>query len=225
MNISQRKKWTSITMAALLGASALLNVTFLTWSMILAPWRQEQLLAMAKSKVNSTRPVVLIGDSILADLQPSNGVLNLSVSGATVSFVKREVLPSVFRLEPRRVIVALGINDLRAGVSPTSVASSIESLVQEIEEADRSTEIIVLSVLPMSRSTSPPEDLENESITELNEKLAIAARIGAHGFVDYSALYAVTGALDDRLTYDGLHPNTAGQAILHRILLSGLARD
>lgn len=175
--------------------------------------------------VHAARPVVIIGDSILAPLDPPEGVENLAIGGATVPFTMDNVLMHALALQPRRVIIGLGVNDLRWGASPQEVAERIAGLVEAIAQADPTTEIVVLSVLPLARGTRHQAETDNDEILALNALLAEAARAGTHGFVDHAARFTVGGALDDRLSSDGIHLNAAGLRLLSLLLFRGLAME
>lgn len=209
----------------LLFASLLLNAALAFWTFALIPWRQEQYVARVLASTYDVRPTALLGDSILEAVGAVPDGFNLAVSGATVPFTRQEVLPVLQDLKPRRVLIGLGINDLRYGAEPLAVAADVQRLVDEVAQAEPAAEIIVLGLLPLSRATDLTGQTSNAEISVLNQALAEAASTGGHRFVNPFTLFSVAGALDDRLTHDGLHPNAAGQALLRRLLFTGLAQD
>ncbi|WP_075223281.1 GDSL-type esterase/lipase family protein [Acuticoccus yangtzensis] len=212
-------------LAAFLVVSLALNGAFAGWYLGVTPIKRMLWRAHLSTAAYAARPVVILGDSILVPLDPPEGTLNLAVSGATVAATMAKVLPSALAMAPRRIIIGLGINDLRAGRVPEDVAADLAGLVRTITAADPSTDIVLLAVLPLARAAGPRQaaEADNREITALNTRLAEEARAGAHGFLDHSGLFTVAGGLDDRLTYDGLHLNAAGLDILSRVLLSGAA--
>ena len=210
-------------LAAALLLSLALNGALSIWYIGITPVKRMLWEAHLQVMVHDARPVVLLGDSIMASLEAPDGVVNLAVSGATAPFTLAEVLPDALKLEPRRVVVGLGINDLRGGRAPEAVAADLIALGEQITQADASTDIVFLAVLPLARSTDYAGATDNAAIAALNARLAEHAEVAMHGFVDHTGLFMVADALEDRLTYDGLHLNAAGLELLRRVVLTGLA--
>ena len=209
----------------LLVGSLLLNAILFVWYWGVSPVRRSMHVARLVDRTWNVRPVVLIGDSILEPIETPPSVRNVSVPGATVGFVRDEVIEGVLALRPRRVVIALGINDLRYGIPPDRVADEISQLVGLLLRADPSLDVVVLSILPFARDTPLTGETDNAEIIAANAALRTKALSQPHGFVDYSGLLSVSGALDDDLTHDGLHLNRTGLALLSRLLFSGIAMD
>jgi lysophospholipase L1-like esterase len=204
--------------------SIAMNTLLVTWFMGVSPLSRQIAAYQLDLRKHAARPVVILGDSILAAVDSPEGVVNLAMNGATIDSTLDEVLPRIGSLEPRRVLVGLGINDLRYGALPEEAAQKLLTLANAITEEDPSTEVIILAVLPLARTTPLAAQTNNKEIVELNLRLseAVARR---HKYIDHTRLFIVGGALDDSLTYDGLHLNGLGEGILARLLFHGLALD
>jgi lysophospholipase L1-like esterase len=205
--------------------SLLLNAALFFWYIWITPIERMLAKVRIEGALHAAQPVVVLGDSILEVLGAPEGVQNLSVSGATVPWTMREVLPTAIELDPRRVIIGLGINDLRGSASPEQVADRLIELVDQLRATDPAVDITILAILPLARKSALAGETDNAEIALLNSILAEAARQRTFGFVDHSALFSVGGAFSDALTHDGLHPNAAGEEILGRLLFGGLARE
>ena len=153
---------------------------------------------------------VFFGDSITADsnfdeLFPELLTVNLGVYGDTLEDLLRRV-PEVRAEHPARIFLLGGINCLgenRFALCVTEYAELLDALRAACPDA----EIIVQSVLPVSRDLADPAILTNDTIRRFTGEIEqLAARRGC-AYVDLWPAYEKNGELDPTLTRDGLHLN------------------
>ena len=166
-------------------------------------------------------PTVVLGDSIAAALPPCEGVMNLAVPGMRAVDLDPTHAEVVVSARPSRVVVMLGINDLRAGSNPNSIASATETFVRRVRAGLGDTHILALGILPIIENPlNGPAT--NESVRLSNDRLRAAVLAAGATYVELGGLLG-GNRLDARLTPDGLHLNAVGQRILADALFAGLA--
>ena len=167
--------------------------------------------------------VVLVGDS-LTDNYPVNEcfldkdyrVYNRGIGGDTSEGLKKRLEESVFLLSPSVVVLLIGINDfaLESGSTPSSIASSIEWIVEEIHKKLPETSIILEGLYPVNKSDEEKIDRgsvdnkDNKLILETNELLK---KIKGVRYLDLNGVLAdENGELRLEFTREGLHLNADG---------------
>ena len=161
--------------------------------------------------------IVFLGDSItdFCDLDtyyPGLNAVNRGIAGDMTVGVLRRMDASVFALEPRLVVLLIGVNDLSRGYSPETVAENIMKIVDGIKSRLPYASVIVQSVYPVN-SVHGKEYASRLTplISELNS--ALEALDKEHGYV-YANIYPFlddgNGSLIREYSDDGLHPNDAG---------------
>lgn len=214
------RRWFTLVLLALL---------VLTWGGILAyryvltPLRRQEVRLRFDALVYAKGPVVLVGDSIIAGLRPSCGsVMNIAEGGATVAGLDAGVRDAIVAARPRRLVVLIGINDLRAGTAPATVAQSIVEFVRAVRARSPVTDAVVVSILPIIANDINAA-ASNAKIRDANARLKSALKGPAESFIDVTSLFG-GDALAPELTPDGLHLNARGLTILADVLLGGIAR-
>lgn len=170
--------------------------------------------------------VVFLGDSItdFCDLErwyPGLNAYNRGIAGDMTLGVMRRMDSSVFDLEPRLVVMLIGINDLARHQSVGDTAANIASIISEIRSALPETYIIVQSVYPVNSDwgTAYAERV-SPLVTELNALISAGAEAGGYVYADiYPVLDDGTGRLIREYSSDGLHPNEAGYSVISRALM------
>ena len=130
--------------------------------------------------------IVFLGDSItdFCDLErwyPGLNAYNRGIAGDMTLGVMRRMDSSVFDLEPRLVVILIGINDLSRHQSVGDTAANIASIISEIRSALPETYIIVQSVYPVNSDwgtayaerVSPP-------VTEMTALISAGAEAGRY---------------------------------------------
>lgn len=200
----------------------------LTWSAITVyhfawnPLRRLSAQLRVGGLVYSPGPVVLIGDSLMAGLRaPCPGIINLATPGARVQDFDLTFVDALAARKPSRIIIMIGINDLRDPLEPKLLSQSIIAFAKQLRDRSPISYIMVLSILPIVDSDTPA-NAWNSKIREVNGYLQSGIPGDEIGFVNVAGLFG-SASLMPRLTYDGIHLNARGEAILHSVIFDGLA--
>lgn len=167
--------------------------------------------------------VVLVGDS-LTDNYPVNEcfldlpykVYNRGIGGDTTSGLLKRMDESVYELNPKVVVLLIGINDfaLKEGTTPKSLASSVEGIIVQIHARLPETKVILEALYPVNKSGAAKIDrgsVDNKDNGLINETNALLKDIKGVRFLDLSSvLKDENGELKLEYTREGLHLNAKG---------------
>lgn len=178
------------------------------------------------------RRVVFLGDSITDNWSranfggffPGKPYINRGIGGQTTGQMLVRFRADVVAARPRAVVILAGTNDVSGNVGPLPM-EIIQGHLASLAELARAAgiKVVLASLLPvrdgMPDASGKPivrtTDRPKETLVALNRWIADYARKNRHGFLDYHAAMAdAEGALKPELTYDGLHPNAAGYAVM-----------
>ena len=171
--------------------------------------------------------VVFFGDSITDyyDLNKyyDNYVINSGISGnQTPDLLNR--MDDVYKYNPSKVFLLIGINDLHANRSVDEIADNIENIILEIKENRKYTQIYVESVYPINREimTNPSVyvgNATNEDVKLLNKKIKNICNQLDVTYIDlYNKLIDENGNLKQSYTKEGLHISDEGYIEITNIL-------
>ena len=167
---------------------------------------------------------ILAGDSISlwfpGELLPPDQVwLNQGISGETTQGLLKR-LDAFQQLNPDRIFVMIGINDLLRGISPNEVLREQKQLIQTLKKDHPESLIILQSILPHSAEAATWEGrdrllkLDNQTIATLNQNLKQLAQAQDVYYLDLWPLFLdQEGKLRAYLTTDGLHLNENGYLV------------
>lgn len=157
--------------------------------------------------------IVFLGNSITdgsewSELLQNPKAKNRGISGDTSEGVLFR-LQQVTRLEPAKVFLLIGINDLSRNISPDTVFVNICRIVSRIRTQSPKTKVYVQSILPVNNTFKSfgNHTSRTPQVKELNERLKnICPKLGA----EYVDLFnELRNPNDDLLnpmyTNDGLH--------------------
>lgn len=158
--------------------------------------------------------VVFMGDSIVGrglwneyfhDLVVANRGIGTDTSFGMVNRVNQAV-----ELNPDKVFISGGINDLTNGYDLNLILENYESILNSLEKDLPNAEVFVQSVLPIKENK---RDVKNNSIKEFNVDLREITEQYNFTFIDlYSEFVDDAGQLADEYTIDGTHLTGAGYA-------------
>lgn len=196
----------------------------------LARYREEN----AKLGAADADRVVLMGDSITDawgrkfGKLPWKSAVNRGISGQTTPQMLVRFRPDVIALKPRAVVILAGTNDIAGNTGPMTV-EAIEDNLTSMAELARANGIrlVLASVLPVCDSVRPQTARRPpEKIAALNTWIkSYAAKTGAVYLDYYSAMAGADGLLKAELTYDCLHPNEAGYAVMAPLAETAIAES
>ncbi len=145
---------------------------------------------------------VFFGDSItfMGDWQgyfPEREVYNLGVSGDTIEMLEDRI-GQVYKAEPGRLFVMVGINDLLSGFTVDETIREFEKLLDMLPEC----RVYVQSLLPVDAWFGDRAEL----VAEYNARLRALCEERGLTYIDLYPLYDDgTGHLGSEYTRDGLH--------------------
>ncbi len=168
--------------------------------------------------------VVFMGDSITdgwgkgqAQFFPGKPYINRGISGQTTPQMLVRFRPDVIHLQPKIVVTLAGTNDI-AGNTGVETLQNIEDNLSSMSELAKANgiRVVLASVMPICDSLRqqsvhrPPQQ-----ILELNDWIKSYTAKNGFVYLDYySAMVDGSGMLKQELTYDCLHPNDAGYAVM-----------
>lgn len=176
--------------------------------------------------------VVFFGDSI-TDLWEKNGgsffpgkpYLDRGIGGQTTAQMLLRFRQDVIDLHPEVVAILAGTNDIAGNTGSTPV-SAIEQNLKSMAELAHANHIKVIfaSVLPAADYPWRKGLEPAPKIIELNKWIANYCATAHHTYLDYYTPMAdANGGMKPGLSHDGIHPNTAGYAIMQPLAEAALA--
>ncbi|WP_243641637.1 SGNH/GDSL hydrolase family protein [Maribacter algicola] len=191
-------------------------------------WRNQinRLKRRVRSLENQENLVVFYGSSSIRlwvhmkeDLTPLN-VLNLGFGGSNYTWCAH-YFDEVFEpLQPKKIVLYAGENDLGEGKSPQTVLADCKGLVQKIKAKDANIALAIISIKPtITRQEMLPDILETNRLL----KQYVSNELGAQ-FIDvFSQMISQDHKPRPELYMaDGLHLNKAGYEIWSRSIRAAL---
>jgi lysophospholipase L1-like esterase len=168
--------------------------------------------------------VVFMGDSITdswgrkyGKFFPGKPYINRGISGQTTPQMLIRFRPDVIALKPKVVVILAGTNDIAGNTGPQSLEDIQGNLMSMYELAKANgIRVVFASVMPVTDAIRPQTDRRpHEKIRALNDWIKSYAAKNQSVYLDYyTAMADDKGVLKTELTYDGLHPNDAGYALI-----------
>jgi lysophospholipase L1-like esterase len=197
----------------------------------LARYRQENSLLPSSGATEGR--VVFMGDSITDAWGRSRGVffpgkpyINRGISGQTTPQMLIRFRPDVIALKPKTVVILAGTNDLAGNTGPESL-EDIEDNLQSMAELAKANgiKVVLSSVMPVCDYIKPQtERRPPEKIVTLNAWIRGYCASNHLTYLDYySALIDDHKMFRKELTFDGLHPNDAGYAVMSPLAAQAIA--
>lgn len=160
---------------------------------------------------------VIAGDSIteMFNMELFNDYINKSgllvynrgISGDTTDRFCERFDATVLSLEPKKLVLLIGTNDLTLINDVEYIFGNIEQVIEKTRRVLPECRILLQSVYPVDVL----QVKKNKNILKLNEMLKTLADKYDITYLDiHSLLRAKNGGFDKRYTYDGLHPNAWG---------------
>ena len=168
--------------------------------------------------------VVFMGDSITdgwgkgqAPFFPGKPYINRGISGQTTPQMLVRFRPDVINLKPKVVVILAGTNDLAGNTGPETL-DNIEDNLASMSDLARTNNIrvVMASVMPVCDSLRPQTARRPpQQIVALDDWIKNYTAKNGFVYLDYySAMVDSSGMFKQELTYDCLHPNDAGYAVM-----------
>jgi lysophospholipase L1-like esterase len=142
--------------------------------------------------------------------------INRGISGQTTPQMLVRFRADVINLNPSAVILLAGINDIAGNTGPSTPEMIHDNIAGMVEMAQaHNIKVILCSVLPAYDFPWSPGLQPAEKVVELNKWIRDYAASHHCLYIDYFTPMADDkNALKEAYTYDGVHPNTTGYAVM-----------
>src|SRR5712664_3739092 len=188
--------------------------------------------AKVAARAEGEQRVVFMGDSItdmwvlprFGGFFPGKPYIGRGISGQTTPQMLLRFRADVIALRPMVVVILAGTNDLAGNTGPITVEETEGNLASMAELARANgIRVVLSSVMPVSNyghdHDGNPLDMRikrpPEKILELNAWIKKYAAEKGHVYLDYfTATVDDQGLIKKELSDDGLHPNSAGYAVM-----------
>jgi lysophospholipase L1-like esterase len=169
-------------------------------------------------------------------LPPSARFVDLGVPGATAAEALTQEVPAALQLQPSVVTVWLNVNDVIAGVLPSTYGSELTRLLEELRQGGRAEVLVAntppVQALPAYRACLPYMTTATGCDTSVRAPTpsAVATTVSAYNAqIDAAAtatgahvvnLFAVTseaiarGQFSSLISPDNFHPNARGYKLV-----------
>ena len=171
--------------------------------------------------------LLFMGDSITEgwpqfrpEIFQNNPFVGRGIGGQTTPQMLLRFRQDVIALQPKKVILLAGINDIAENTGPTRLDQIMDNIksMAEIAKAN-SVEMILCSVLPANSFPWRPEIVPTQKVIDLNKKIQAYAKKQGLVYVDYyTPMVDRQGGLKANLGYDTVHPNKIGYQLMEKVL-------
>jgi len=169
--------------------------------------------------------VVFFGDSITdfwgrgednGEFFPGKPYVNRGISGQTTPQMLVRFAQDVVALKPRIVVVLAGTNDIAGNTGPATpqMIEDNYAAMAAIAQAN-GIRVVFASVLPAKAYPWRPDVQPAQTIREVNAWLKAYCAREKLAYLDYyTAMADADGGMRTGLSSDGVHPNSAGYAVM-----------
>ena len=165
--------------------------------------------------------VIFLGNSItegfdLKNSFPESEPVNRGIIADHIDGALERLDTSVVLLQPSRLYIMIGINDIGRGDSDSLIISRYEIMLKRIKQGSKVTITYLTSILP----TSPHwTNCPREKIVRINHMLSgLAEKYKCEWMNIYPLFVNANGYLKTDLSVDGLHLNQSGYNIWKNVL-------
>lgn len=176
--------------------------------------------------------VVFMGDSITDNWQSldttlfTDGLVDRGISGQTTQQMLVRFRADVIALHPQAVHIMAGTNDV-AGNTGAATLSFVQGNIESMAELAKlhGIKVILASIPPAAAFPWSPGKRPAGQIIAFNAWLREYAAHNGFTYLDYHAALAdAQGGMKPGLATDGVHPTSAGYAIMRPLALAAIAR-
>ena len=142
-------------------------------------------------------------------------LVNRGIAGTDSVWLLEHLKEQVLDLEPSKLVILIGINDIGRGYPIQDVVNRISDIIMTVRQESLYTEIYLLSVFPVSERLEHASKVKirnNATVGELNQQLAVLPGVTYVDLFDY--LTDAQGQLNANYTTDGLHLSPQGYQVL-----------
>lgn len=183
---------------------------------------------------NNYNEYLFLGDSItdfykIQKYFPDYPVINSGISGNTTKDILENLETRVYKYNPSKLILLIGINDITHYKDIDYIENNIKKIVKKIKTKFPNCEIYIESVYPINeewkkRYSGPDLDIVVKSIVKLNQKIKSYCESNDYKYIDvYSSLVDNNSLLKSKFSDDGLHLNDVGYKVVTEILINNIS--
>ncbi len=169
--------------------------------------------------------VVFFGDSIteqynLGTFYPGKGYINRGIGGNVSSELLGRVFSSVVSLQPKQVVLLIGVNDLARDIHKPYAFQNVRVLIDVLLAEIKNLNLVVQAVYPINNINNRPNwRTLQEDIIALNTSVSAYCAQKNVTFVSArEVLQDKNGKLNMAFSADGLHLNKAGYDAVTAVL-------
>ena len=209
-------------------ATRIILMTFIFINMVLSQKHErsehwEELNQKFINEAESIPPgkIIFFGNSItegfdLTRYFPELKPVNRGIGGDHTDGLLERFQTSVYQLQPSKLFILIGINDIGAGDSGEAILKNYAALLDTIKKFLPDTVVYIQSILP---TTIAWPNCPKDKIVRLNQEIRQCAKNQGFHWIDlYSSFVKEDGYLLNDLTYDGLHLNENGYTLWTTLL-------
>lgn len=157
-------------------------------------------------------------------------IINRGISAETTDSMLKRIEKTVLVMEPKNLVMLMGINDIAAKVDNQQIVNNIKQMITLTKQQSPKTHIILQAVYPINKTDRESlfdkfqlRDRDNQTIDELNEMLESLAKEEKITFLNVNSyLMDKNKELKKEYTFDGLHPNMQGYLAIRDAILEVL---
>ncbi|MGT2749938.1 SGNH/GDSL hydrolase family protein [Streptococcus orisasini] len=181
-------------------------------------YQMERLRSFQKANAQKQADsIVFAGDSITEFfplkkyLGREKNIINRGIAGTDSVWLLEHLQEQVLDLNPAKVFLMIGINDIGRGYALSDITSRISEIIAQIRSHNILTQIYLLSVLPVNEGEQYAAKVKirnNAAVQQLNQNLQVLPGVQ---YIDlYPLLLDDSGNLAEHNTIDGLHLSQEG---------------
>lgn len=168
--------------------------------------KYEQRTSLFRQLETHNVDAVFIGDSITErslwnEFFPDKVVVNRGIESDTTTGVLKR-LDNINSLNPKKIFLLIGINDLRYGEKVESVFVRYSNIISTLQNQSPNTQIYIQSVFPVVEGKG---NIKNKDIDELNKKIKTLATTDNIVYIDINSRLKLNDGLNPKYSNDGLH--------------------
>jgi lysophospholipase L1-like esterase len=176
-------------------------------------WHERTALFKDELKILEKGGIVFLGNSITEGFDfdkyfEKTKIINRGINSDHIDGLVERLQYSVIDLQPSKLFILIGINDIGAQDSDSTILSNYSKLLEIIANKLPATEVFVHSILP---TTAKWKNCPPEKIVRVNQHINELANHHKFTWIDiYSIFVNENSFLKSNLTRDGLHLNHKG---------------
>ena len=188
---------------------------------------------LSKKEAETDENIVFFGDSItegynLSEFFPNSHIINSGISGNKSDNLVSRLEKDVYKYNPSKVFILIGINDLNNGYSEKEILDNVQKIINGIKTNRMNAKIYIESIYPINKDKLDNfnKDVDNDTIKNLNKKIEYLCNENNITYINiYDTLLDDDNNLKDIYTRDGLHLSDLGYFKVTSILNSYIKKS